>query len=310
VRIASAYGVVRNVNAHDLHMTVSTPGGYDDFGAIGFGVEADNAEIFGNSCTNCNAPSYDFGSDGGFVEIWNHGDNLKVHDNFGQNTNGILEIGGNTSDASAKNITVSDNTFQSPHGGFWFHTDGLFGMPVSNVVISGNRISGNTSSDTALLGGTVSGIYLRNNAIATKGRVSISGSPAEHTGNTYYLTNASATGFTTDATEKVIVNGGVLPDKQAPTAPSALVVTDTTNSSISLRWNGSTDNVGVTNYVVWRADSSWNNWTNVAQVGGDTLSHTDNGLAANTGYVYCIRALDAAGNISGASNCVPWSTRP
>src|SRR5262245_32445338 len=46
--------------------------------------------------------------------------------------------------------------------------------------------------------------------------------------------------------------GGGGSDTQAPSAPTNLRVTATTSSSISLAWNGSTDNVGVTGYDVFR----------------------------------------------------------
>ena len=41
-------------------------------------------------------------------------------------------------------------------------------------------------------------------------------------------------------------------DTQAPTAPSNLRVTATTSSSVSLAWNASTDNVGVTGYRLFQ----------------------------------------------------------
>src|SRR6185369_6273015 len=90
-------------------------------------------------------------------------------------------------------------------------------------------------------------------------------------------------------------------DTTAPTAPTNLAVTATTSSSVSLSWGASSDNVGVTGYQVFRAGS------NVATVTG--TSFTDTGLAASTSYAYTVKARDAAGNVSAASNQVTGTTQ-
>jgi chitinase len=88
--------------------------------------------------------------------------------------------------------------------------------------------------------------------------------------------------------------GGGGADTQAPTAPGNLRATNATTSSITLAWNASTDNVGVTGYDVFR---------DTTRVGGGTAtSLTVSGLAANTSFVFTVRARDAAGNVSPASN--------
>ena len=48
---------------------------------------------------------------------------------------------------------------------------------------------------------------------------------------------------------------GGTPDTQAPTAPSNLTATGGVGS-VSLSWGASTDNVGVTNYNVYRSTTS------------------------------------------------------
>jgi chitinase len=90
-------------------------------------------------------------------------------------------------------------------------------------------------------------------------------------------------------------------DTTAPTVPANLGVTGTTTSSVSLAWTASTDNVGVTGYQVFR------NGTNVATITGST--YTDSGLAASTAYTYTVKARDAAGNVSTASNQVTGTTQ-
>ncbi|HKX85517.1 MAG TPA: GEVED domain-containing protein, partial [Flavobacterium sp.] len=89
-------------------------------------------------------------------------------------------------------------------------------------------------------------------------------------------------------------------DTTAPTAPTNLAASGTTSSSTNLSWTASTDNVGVTGYDVYQG----------ATVIGTTASTTYNvtGLAASTAYTFSVRAKDAAGNVSTASNTVNVTT--
>jgi endoglucanase len=94
--------------------------------------------------------------------------------------------------------------------------------------------------------------------------------------------------------------GGSTPDTQPPTTPPNLRVTGTTTSSVSLAWNASTDDIGVTGYQVLRG---------TAVVGNPTgLTFTDTGLTQNTTYSYTVRALDASGKQSAASAPVSATT--
>lgn len=99
--------------------------------------------------------------------------------------------------------------------------------------------------------------------------------------------------------------GGSNPgDNQPPTAPTGLNVTGSTPTSVSLAWNASTDNVGVTGYNVYNGNAL------VATVSGSTLNYTVNGLTSNTPYTFSVKAFDAAGNSSNASNSVSVTTPP
>ncbi|GII60803.1 hypothetical protein Skr01_08880 [Sphaerisporangium krabiense] len=94
--------------------------------------------------------------------------------------------------------------------------------------------------------------------------------------------------------------GGSGTDTTAPSVPGNVRVTATTSNSVSLAWNASTDNVGVTGYEVYRGT------TLVTTATG--TSYTDSGLTAQTTYSYTIRARDAAGNRSAASAAVSATT--
>ncbi|GAB6992003.1 fibronectin type III domain-containing protein [Paenibacillus pini] len=99
-----------------------------------------------------------------------------------------------------------------------------------------------------------------------------------------------------------IQGGGGTTDTQAPTAPSNLLASGTTASSITIGWSASTDNVGVTGYDVYQGT------TLVGSVSGTTLSYTNTGLTANTTYTYKVKAKDAAGNASAFSNQISAQT--
>ncbi|QKX06709.1 T9SS type A sorting domain-containing protein [Aquimarina sp. TRL1] len=89
-------------------------------------------------------------------------------------------------------------------------------------------------------------------------------------------------------------------DTQAPSAPTGLTSTNVSSSSVSLNWNASTDNVGVTGYDVYNGNSK------VSSVSG--TSATVGNLTASTAYQFKVKATDAAGNASGYSNTVSVTT--
>ena len=96
------------------------------------------------------------------------------------------------------------------------------------------------------------------------------------------------------------VGGGGGTDTTAPSTPTGLASPAQTSGSISLSWNASTDNVGVTGYRVLRGGSPVGTTA--------TTSYTDTGLAASTAYSYSVQAYDAAGNSSPASAALTVAT--
>jgi len=104
------------------------------------------------------------------------------------------------------------------------------------------------------------------------------------------------------------VNVSTTPDTTPPTSPTTLTATAPSQSSISVSWTASTDNIGVTGYIVERCQGS--GCSNFTQVGTPTASpFVDSGLTANTFYNYHVRAIDGAGNLSGWSNVVGATTQ-
>jgi hypothetical protein len=94
--------------------------------------------------------------------------------------------------------------------------------------------------------------------------------------------------------------GGGGGDTIAPSTPTGLSSTGTTSNSVSLSWNASNDNVAVTGYDVYQ------NGSVATTVSGTSATVT--GLSASTTYNFTVKARDAAGNTSGASNQVSATT--
>jgi chitodextrinase len=89
------------------------------------------------------------------------------------------------------------------------------------------------------------------------------------------------------------------PNTQPPTAPGNLAATAVRGSQINLSWSASTDNVGVTGYLVERQGPGSTSFAQVGTTAGTTYNNT--GLVAGNNYSYRVRATDAAGNFSAYS---------
>jgi len=79
-----------------------------------------------------------------------------------------------------------------------------------------------------------------------------------------------------------------------------LASTSKTSTSITLTWNASTDNVGVTSYDVYA--------NSILKTNVSGLTATITGLTALTSYSIYVKAKDAAGNASASSNTISVTT--
>lgn len=113
---------------------------------------------------------------------------------------------------------------------------------------------------------------------------------------TVLWTAADAAGNAVTCQQLVVVR-----DNQAPTAPTNLRVGTPTRNSVPLSWAASTDNVGVSDYVIYRGG--------VAVGVSTATAFTDRNLTPNTSYSYAVRARDAGGNLSPASSTVTTKTK-
>jgi fibronectin type 3 domain-containing protein len=112
--------------------------------------------------------------------------------------------------------------------------------------------------------------------------------------------SAGSATVTVPANTTFTLTGLGIADTVAPTAPTNLTATGAVGSA-SLAWSAATDDVGVTQYNVYRSTTSGFTPSDTTKVGQPTTtSFTDNGLAAGT-YYYVVTAQDAAGNASPPS---------
>ena len=183
--------------------------------------------------------------------------------------------------------------------------------PANGATVSGTTTTVSaTASDNS---GTVSGVQFRLDG-ANLGAEDTT-SPFSTVWNTTTETNGAHTltavardpsgNTATSSSVSVTVSNG---DTTPPTSPSGLGANATSTSSITVTWTASTDNVGVTGYIVERCQGS--GCSNFTQVGTPTASpFVDSGLTPNTFYNYHVRARDAANNLSGWSNVVGATTQ-
>jgi chitodextrinase len=82
-------------------------------------------------------------------------------------------------------------------------------------------------------------------------------------------------------------------DTTAPSAPSNLRAGGATQTSVSVAWNASSDDVGVAGYGLWRGTTSTGSTP--------SMSATFSGLACGTTYTFGVDAYDAANNRSPRS---------
>nr|WP_294935989.1 GEVED domain-containing protein [uncultured Flavobacterium sp.] len=151
----------------------------------------------------------------------------------------------------------------------------------SNPAVSTTPVSGSfTVSATALTGATRMRVSMKYNGIPTACETFDYGQVEDYTVN--------------------LVAGSS--DTTAPTAPTNLTASGTTQTTTNLSWTASTDNVGVTGYDVYQGATLKATVT--------TTSYAVTGLTANTAYTFSVKAKDAAGNISASSNTVNVTTLP
>src|SRR5213596_1981886 len=190
------------------------------------------------------------------------------------------DAAGNISANSASvSVTIADTTPPTTPSGFTAAAAGS----------TGANLSWSASTDNV----GVTGYIVRRNGvqIATPATTSFADTGlSAATTYSYTVAARDAAGNISSDSTSVSVTTGSTADTTAPTTPTGLTAAAAGSTGANLSWGASTDNVGVTGYIVRR------NGVQVATPA--TTSFADTGLSAATTYSYTVAARDAAGNIS------------
>ena len=223
VLVAGQFNLVTRNTIYNLRMVVNTndgapPGNDDDFGATCIWIEGNNNKVSYNRGTDCRAPSFDYGEDGGFVECWANCDNLSVHHNWAERTVGFIELGA-PGGGSAANVTIHHNVMynQGAGVGFFLTNVCLGGIPVTNMKFEHNTFYLQSSDGYRVFGcrADLAPLTLRNNIFYSNIQIANS-APGVHTNNLYHMANmvnGSGVGYTLGTGENtgnpLFVNSGV-----------------------------------------------------------------------------------------------------
>src|SRR5438552_699420 len=198
--------------------------------------------------------------------------------------NGVGEAETSTSNGAGATPSVDTTAPSMPTG----LTAAVAGLTAANL-------SWNASTDNV----GVTGYIVRRNGvqIATPTTTSF-GDTGLSAATTYSYTVATrdAAGNISPDSTSVSVTTAIAADTTPPTTPTGLMAAAAGSTGANLSWSASTDNVGVTGYIVRR------NGVQVATPA--TTSFADTGLSVATTYSYTVAARDAAGNTSPDSTSV------
>lgn len=109
-------------------------------------------------------------------------------------------------------------------------------------------------------------------------------------------------GWSFDIDDLSLVAGGGQPDTGPPSAPQHVTAVANGPTSVTVSWDPSIDDSGVSGYEVDRGGSR------VGTVDGSTTSWHDSGLSPETMYSYTVLAMDAAGHVSAPSDAASVTT--
>ncbi|MFI6798839.1 PQQ-dependent sugar dehydrogenase [Streptosporangium canum] len=139
-------------------------------------------------------------------------------------------------------------------------------------------------------------IYNGGNVLMTVGGNVTATTLSGLTPNTRYVLSVlayDAAGNASQGGNNVDVTTPPSDDTRPPSTPAGLRATGVAAATVTLAWNASADDIGVTGYNVYR------DGTKFATV--PDLTATADGLAPNTTYAFTVEAFDANGNVSPRS---------
>jgi hypothetical protein len=167
IRPTATQNVIRgNSIVDNTKMSVNTPGGDDDSGAFGVLLQGDDNDIFRNTISGHDTFSYDYGRDGGAIEVYGGKDNVIRH-NIAVNNKVFAELGNprtanNTFAYNGVMSSLPDSDFLITRGGE-VHWGPILGTTVLNNSV---LMTGATSQGFVCHAGCNASILkMRNNVI-------------------------------------------------------------------------------------------------------------------------------------------------
>ncbi len=205
-------------------------------------------------------------------------------------------LGGYSPIATATTLAPPDTTAPTVPGGLLATGAGMsqvnliWTASTDNVGVTGYRVERSQAGCTSF------------NEIASVNQANYGDSGlASGTAYCYRVRAADAAGNLSAYSSTATANTTAPPDTTPPSIPGGLTATAAGTSQINLSWTASTDNRGVTAYRVERCKGAGcGSFASIGTVA--STGYTDGGLVADTNYTYRLRAVDAAGNLSGYSN--------
>ena len=164
------------------------------------------------------------------------------------------------------------------------------GLRIISSSMSAVNLAWNASTDN--VGVTGYRIYRGDSLIGTSTSLAYNDNTV-NAGNvyTYTVSAIDADGNESGQSAGVSIN---IVDIEAPAVPANVRLTSASDSTVSITWNASTDNVGVTGYRLYRGG---------VLIGTTAdLVYTDSSVKIDNTYTYTVTALDAAGNESAVSS--------
>ena len=180
----------------------------------------------------------------------------------------------------------------------WFYILSV-GKSGTNDIGSVYNVTGITMAKAAKIAYRLETVYLTANSTYANARTSGIQSAIDIYGaNTAEVIATTNAFFAVGIGTAYSAPGG---DTTVPSTPLSLIASATTATTTNLSWASATDNVAVTGYNIY-------NGLNLVGTTAGLLSFTVTGLAGATSYTFTVKAKDAAGNLSNASNSASITT--
>lgn len=131
---------ILNNYIHNLRIIVNTIGGIDDYGATGIVIGSSNNKVMFNNIKECWANSYDFGYDGGVVELFGQQmNNNLIMFNTAVDCNGFLELGSDENGVANNTILAYNKIINCGTTGN-FHNDTIMFIATNNTQFFNNVV--------------------------------------------------------------------------------------------------------------------------------------------------------------------------